>query len=577
MVKNEDLVDISYVAKLLGVSKLTLRNWDKLGILKAVRIGKRGDRRYRRTEVEKILEKNKSIGEVDKPKFQDYIKKNTFWMEEGPILPITVDIGIIQMSNIGKYFKPGLSFCIFMSQKSYCTQILSIEESIASCKSQFKVLKENPQKIDELMQQCKDVYIKFERFLTRLDFVNLKKLSQEDILNEFNEFNKMLSEFWSISLIVEPYSPFLDKVYFPQFEELINNKQKAKEAFATLTLPIESSFIARERIDLLKIIIRYLRSSKERKILLETPVEDYLADIKFRDNPFFMSLQGHQQKYYWIQNNYAQHTILTIRDFLEFIKETIYESNILKLKEELEKLTNREKLSKKQEKLIKELNLSEQTIKELRHLQNVTLVRDERKKVVLMMLHHFFNFIDEFASRANLDPKLLGCAATEEIPRIIEHNFDLSILNQRMEQSFWVSQNGDKRTIFTGNDAVMFRNELIKEELGNSKDLQGNVACMGEEAVITGRVKVILNSKDQSIEGDEILITSMTRPEFVPLMRKALAIVTDEGGITCHAAIVSREMNKPCIIGTGKATRVFKTGDKVELRMNHGIVKILKK
>jgi len=76
-------------------------------------------------------------------------------------------------------------------------------------------------------------------------------------------------------------------------------------------------------------------------------------------------------------------------------------------------------------------------------------------------------------------------------------------------------------------------------------------------------------------EGD-ILVTSMTRPEYVPLMWKSSAIVTDEGGITCHAAIVSREMGKPCIIGTNIATKVFKDGDLVEVDADKGIVRKVK-
>jgi pyruvate,water dikinase len=67
----------------------------------------------------------------------------------------------------------------------------------------------------------------------------------------------------------------------------------------------------------------------------------------------------------------------------------------------------------------------------------------------------------------------------------------------------------------------------------------------------------------------------MTRPEFVPLMKKAAGIVTDEGGITCHAAIISRELGKPCIIGTQTATQIIKDGDLVEVRANHGTVRIL--
>lgn len=69
----------------------------------------------------------------------------------------------------------------------------------------------------------------------------------------------------------------------------------------------------------------------------------------------------------------------------------------------------------------------------------------------------------------------------------------------------------------------------------------------------------------------------MTTPDFVPIMKRASAFVTDEGGITCHAAIVSREMKKPCIIGTKIATQVLKDGDLVEVDADKGVVKILEK
>jgi pyruvate,water dikinase len=65
----------------------------------------------------------------------------------------------------------------------------------------------------------------------------------------------------------------------------------------------------------------------------------------------------------------------------------------------------------------------------------------------------------------------------------------------------------------------------------------------------------------------------MTTPIFLPAMKKASAIITDEGGITCHAAIVSRELKKPCIIGTKIATQILKNGDLVEVDAERGIIK----
>jgi len=78
------------------------------------------------------------------------------------------------------------------------------------------------------------------------------------------------------------------------------------------------------------------------------------------------------------------------------------------------------------------------------------------------------------------------------------------------------------------------------------------------------------------MQDGDILISSMTTPDMVPIMKKAAAFVTDEGGITCHAAIVSREMKKPCIIGTKIATKILHDGQLVEVDANRGIVKIIK-
>ncbi len=75
----------------------------------------------------------------------------------------------------------------------------------------------------------------------------------------------------------------------------------------------------------------------------------------------------------------------------------------------------------------------------------------------------------------------------------------------------------------------------------------------------------------------EILVSSMTIPDFLPAMKKAAAIVTNEGGVLCHAAILSRELGIPCIIGTQFATHILRDGDYVEVDANNGVVKFIKK
>ena len=91
-----------------------------------------------------------------------------------------------------------------------------------------------------------------------------------------------------------------------------------------------------------------------------------------------------------------------------------------------------------------------------------------------------------------------------------------------------------------------------------------------------GKVKIILNKKEfNKMEDGCILVTTMTNPFFVPLMHKVKGIITDVGGLLCHAAIVSRELGIPCIVGTRKATKVLKDNMKVEIDGKNGKVYLI--
>ncbi|MAG60409.1 hypothetical protein CL619_01350 [archaeon] len=108
--------------------------------------------------------------------------------------------------------------------------------------------------------------------------------------------------------------------------------------------------------------------------------------------------------------------------------------------------------------------------------------------------------------------------------------------------------------------------------------LRGQIASQGKNKIVQGRVRIIRRkSQVHELLDGEILVSPMTTPDFVPAMEKASAIVTDEGGITCHAAIVSREMHVSCIVGTKFATELLKSGDLVEVNTNQGTVTVLKK
>jgi len=113
--------------------------------------------------------------------------------------------------------------------------------------------------------------------------------------------------------------------------------------------------------------------------------------------------------------------------------------------------------------------------------------------------------------------------------------------------------------------------DIIKGVVANTGKAEGRV-----KVIIVGDLKTLIADMDRFQKGD-IMVTTMTQPTMVALARKASAIVTNEGGITSHAAILAREYNIPCIVGTKIATQILKDGDMVEVDANSGLVRILKK
>ena len=120
----------------------------------------------------------------------------------------------------------------------------------------------------------------------------------------------------------------------------------------------------------------------------------------------------------------------------------------------------------------------------------------------------------------------------------------------------------------------MFGVEIETIDSKNITQLKGQIAYKG---IVQGRVKLLMSFKEvDKVKKGDIIVSSMTMLDVLPAMERAAAIVTDEGGVLCHAAIISRELKKPCIVGTKIATQVFKDGDMVEVDANKGVVKKLK-
>ncbi len=114
----------------------------------------------------------------------------------------------------------------------------------------------------------------------------------------------------------------------------------------------------------------------------------------------------------------------------------------------------------------------------------------------------------------------------------------------------------------------------MKKRITAGKELKGEVVLEGLAAspgIGVGKIKIIEDLSDlKKIQKGDILVTGMTNPDMVVTMQKCSAIITDEGGLTAHAAIVSREMGIPAVVGTGEATTKLKEGETVTVDGSSG-------
>lgn len=182
----------------------------------------------------------------------------------------------------------------------------------------------------------------------------------------------------------------------------------------------------------------------------------------------------------------------------------------------------------------------------------------------------------ELSSRIQLPEQLIKYLTYEEVSNFFRNDIRPSIdLLKKRSKYYLITSDGVLVNETLENYLAKHGYKLKKPATGKTLEIHGSIAFPG---IAVGLVKVINNKKTLSqFKNGEVLVTSMTTPDYYPLIKKSVAFVTDEGGITCHAAIAARELKKPCIIGTKEASEILKNGDLVEIDANEGVIKIIKK
>ncbi len=212
--------------------------------------------------------------------------------------------------------------------------------------------------------------------------------------------------------------------------------------------------------------------------------------------------------------------------------------------------------------------------------QTVMQVRDERKNNFSKQITTAWRVAEKLFDIAHVDKNLIeNILPFEELAKGSNYISSIKDELEKRQSGYivYVPYDNKKEISYDllAENYEMVNSYFMKESEVNSNEIKGQI---GNKGNVQGYVKIVKSVDEFSkFKNDEILVTGMTRPEFVSLMHIAKAIITDEGGITCHAAIVSRELNKPCVIGTKFATKILKDGDFVEVDANNGIIKILNK
>ncbi|PIN75192.1 hypothetical protein COV17_04155 [Candidatus Woesearchaeota archaeon CG10_big_fil_rev_8_21_14_0_10_36_11] len=208
--------------------------------------------------------------------------------------------------------------------------------------------------------------------------------------------------------------------------------------------------------------------------------------------------------------------------------------------------------------------------------QFFSLLRDKRKTIQQKVFYHMACLLEEIAKKSTISRTNLEHLRVDQITiGSLQNKKEIkNIINKQKEGYFFAWTTNKNIFTETGKDANVIYEKYYSEKEHTETEISGLSASQG---FAKGIVRIVLNTHGKiTFNKGDVLVTAMTSPDFVPLMRKASAIVTDLGGITCHAAIIAREFNKPCIVGTRIATKIFKEGDIVEVDAEKGIVKIIK-
>lgn len=402
----------------------------------------------------------------------------------------------------------------------------------------------------------------FRKFYYQLIDKDIKIISDQELLFDIKKYFYFIIHSRRLSSIIDPFT-FIAETEFMKI--LVKFKKRSavniNEAYNILSAPEYPSFFNLRDIelaDLSKSLLKKRKSISRGNILI--------------DNKIRRKIESHIRRYAWIlypsfTSGGKAYNVSQVIGEIKRIAKAGPDNIIRKNKQYLINQRKRRKYFKSHD-LVKDIiTLSDMIIL-------FTRWQDARKENTLMASHLNNKYLSEIARRKKINPDIVANLDYSELGDFFKGNLNLSEIKRRNKESLFIFQK-DSLNIFTDKKILKLVKDKITRQLEVKSEIRGTPASLGN---VTGRAVIVRSIKNlKKVKKGSVLVATMTRPEHILAIRKAAAIVTDDGGITSHAAIISRELGIPCIIGTKIATQVLKDGDLVEVDANKGIVKILKK
>lgn len=500
-----------------------------------------------------------------KPTFEEIaaeIKKHTYYPEGGE-----VKLGYVSMPHkafveMKKVFGINHPFVAAYTREDYMQAWFPREDMKKVADFFFQKQKENPQFIDEVERKWRAADKVMREAIARASKTDFRKLELAELVKIFKEVSAKGHEQWNYLIFLDAFDAEgakLLEMELKRFDETLLNE------IAVLTYPGELSFTQKEKLELLKIAQTAGQEKLAETILKAESFDDLPAKIARR-------IKKHQEDFYWYQNNFANGAILGTGFFFKELKKLMSLNTLEQIDKQISQIEdNLEKETEKRDQLMEKLPELKKT---LYFFQKMVSLRERRKENNNILVAHTGLILSEIAKKTEVEMNLLENMANWEIDDFLKdkENF-LKELKKRQRGTITIASE-KWGFLFITEEAEKLKSLFEESMVKSVSELTGRPASKG---LARGKVKIINKIEEfGKFEKGDILVSSMTRPEFVPLMERAAAIVTNEGGLTCHAAIVSRELGIPCVVGTEIATKVLKDGDLVEVDANHGLVKIIK-